>query len=198
MLKFGLALLPTPLPGVFVVQYADVSVYVRQRYFIYARHDQQLHPEIRARSRLFNPVTKEANIHPNAKMDGAKVGLVKTLKLLGVFFKTMYTMSPHQGNVKKATGKVNALKSLAGSAWGQDKEALLITYKAVVRSTLECGASIWSPIISPTSWMRLQTVREHSMLLTKQHTASCYLKNSPGHRLLDLPPPQRQLKLTHL
>ena len=41
-------------------------------------------------------------------------------------------------------------------------------------------------------------VREHSTLLTKQHTTSCYPNNSPVHRLLDLPPQQRQLNLIHL
>ena len=31
------------------------------------------------------------------------------------------------------------MKSLAGSDWGQDKEMLLITYKAIGRSLLEYG-----------------------------------------------------------
>lgn len=140
----------------------------------------------------------------------------------------MYTFGHHiKDTVKKCKGKINAIKSLAGTSWGQDKETLLITYKAVVRSTLEYGTPIWSPTISPTSWTKLQTiqnqglrtasgcllmssqehihreckvlpVKDHSVLLTKQHTAGCILETSPGNRLLGLPLPQRNLKPTHL
>ena len=168
LFNFYLAMLPSPPPGVFVVQYADdISVYVSgteislmsdminnyiQKVLDFLRERELEVSPTKSTVTLFTPDTKEANIHPDVKMDGAKVDLVKTPKLLGVFFDTMYTFSHHiKETVKKSKGKVNALKSLAGSAWGQDKETLLITYKAVVRSTLEYGAPIWSPIISPTS-----------------------------------------------
>ena len=42
----------------------------------------------------------------------------------------MYTFSHHvTETVKKAKAKVNVLKALAGTSWGQDKETLLMTYK---------------------------------------------------------------------
>ena len=41
-------------------------------------------------------------------------------------------------------------------------------------------------------------VKDHSVLLTKQHTAGCILETSPGNRLLGLPPPQGNLKPAHL
>lgn len=177
---------------------------------------------------FFTPDTKEAMICPNVIIEGTKVDLEKTPKLLGVIFDTMYMFGHHiKEAVRNTKSKVNLLKSLAGSAWGQDKETLIITYKAVARSMLEYGAPIWSPIISDTSWARLQSVqnqglrtatgcllmssqehlhreckmisvRTHCTLLTKQHTASCFQNTHPGRRLLNLPEPKRNLKPKHL
>ena len=244
LFNYYLAMLPLPPSGVYVVQYADdISVYTTgtniedmaeqiNKYIslvldFLKERELEVSPT-KSSVTLFTPDTKEAMIHPNVEMEGIKVDLDKTPKLLGVTFDTMYTFGHHiRETIKKTKSKVNLLKSLAGSAWGQDKETLIITYKAVARSTLEYGTPIWSPIISDTNWSRLQSVqnqglrvatgcllmtsqehlhqeckmlpvRRHCTLLTKQHTAACFPDNHPGHKLLDLPAPQRKLKPTHL
>ena len=54
-------------------------------------------------------------IHPNVEMEGIKVDLDKTPKLLGVIFDTMYTFGHHiRETIKKTKSKVKLLKSLAG------------------------------------------------------------------------------------
>ena len=86
---------------------------------------------------LFTPATAEAKIHPEVKVQGQPVKLDKTPKLLGVTYDTMFTFSNHIKNtVAKCKKKLNILKALAGSSWGQDKETLIITYKSIIRSTL--------------------------------------------------------------
>ena len=76
---------------------------------------------------LFTPDTKEAKIHPEVKVQDKLVKLDKTPKLLGVTFDTMYSFSHHIKNtVSRAKKKINILKALAGTGWGQDKETLLI------------------------------------------------------------------------
>ena len=140
----------------------------------------------------------------------------------------MYTFGKHaKQTVAKAKSKINIIKQLAGSTWGQDKETMLLTYKAIGRSTLEYATPIWGPAISDTHWSNLQAVqnhalraasgclmmshqdhlhqeckvmplREHSELLTKQFLARCHLPEHPGKKHLDQPPPPRQMKTTLL
>ena len=129
--------------------------------------------------------------------------------------------------VKKAKVKLNIIKSLAGSSWGQDKETMLITYKSICRSTLEYAAPIWAPSISDTNWSRLQSVqnqalraatgclamtgidhlhqetkvlplRTHSNMLTKQLMAAFFLPAHPGYKHLRQAKPARNLKRTLL
>ena len=93
-----------------------------------------------------------------------QVKLDKDPKLLGVYFSTMHTFSTHcKKTASKAKKKLNVLKALAGTDWGQDKETLLITYKATCKSVLEYGSPVWSPNISDTSWSRLQTVQNSAL-----------------------------------
>ena len=58
---------------------------------------------------------------------------------------------------------MNILKAQAGTSWGQDRETITITYKSVVRSTLEYAAPTWAPIISATSWEDLQVVQNQAL-----------------------------------
>ena len=84
---------------------------------------------------LFTPDTKEAKIQPEIKMRGEVVPFEPNLKLLGVTFDTMYTFSKHAKlTADKAKSKVNLMKALAGSTWGQDQETLSMTYKAISSS----------------------------------------------------------------
>ena len=159
---------------------------------------------------LFTPDTKEVQIHPNVRLDNHLVPLSKTPKLLGVTFDSMMTFSSH---IKKAVDstkkKINIMKSLAGSTWGQDKETLIFTYKAIGRSVLEYGAPIWSPVIKDNNWRKLQTtqnqalriatgnikmsnqdhlhqeskvlpVKEHTRLISEQFLLNGYLPVNPG------------------
>ena len=176
---------------------------------------------------LFTPDTHEVNIHPQVKIKDKLVKLDKTPKLLGLTFDTMHYFSTHiKQTAAKAKKKVNILKALAGTTWGQDQETLVITYKSIGRSVLEYAAPIWSPIISETSWNKLKVVQNsalraatgcflaadpehlhqethvlpikaHANMVTQQYLAACHLPDHPGGKHLDRPP-GRNLKKTML
>ena len=244
LFNFYISLLPLPPEGVYIVQYADdisvytsgtdisalsaaINDYIKEILSFLSERELEVSPT-KSTVTLFTPDTNEALLHPKVLMDNIPVKLDRTPKLLGITYDTMFSFSSHiNATVKKAKGKINILKSLAGSAWGQDKETLILTYKSICRSVLEYGAPIWAPLISQTSWEKLQRVQnqalrtatgclamasiphihreckvipiqEHSKLLTKQFTAGCFLSSHPGHKNLNRPPPPRNLKQTHL
>ena len=237
LFNFYLSQLPTPPAGVKLVQYADdisvyatgkniqalsngINSYIDRLVDFLEERELAVSPE-KSTVTLFTPDTKEFKIHPNVQIKNKRVKLDQSPKLLGVTFDTMHTFSHHvTKTVAKAKTKVNMLKALAGSSWGQDKETLLITYKSICRSTLEYGAPIWSPIVSDSSWEKLQRVqnqalrvatgctamsevhhlhqetkvlplKEHATMVTKQYVAACFHSAHPGNKHLGKPPPAR-------
>ena len=82
-------------------------------------------------------------------------------------FDPLFTFNKHvRLTVKKAKDKINLLKALAGSTWGQDQETLLITYKSLCRSVLEYSFPVWTPVISKTSWANLQRIQNQALQVT--------------------------------
>ena len=96
-----------------------------------------------------------------------------------------------------------------------------MTYKALGRSGLEYAAPIWSPIISPASYKKLQIalnqatrfisgnlkmapiehlhretkilpIKEHCEMISKQFLLTCHQPSHPGYKL----PPPRNMKPT--
>lgn len=173
---------------------------------------------------LFTPSTHEAGVHPEVCINGTKLPLEKTPKLLGVIFDTMFTFANH---AKAVAGKIrqrnNVLHALAGSNWGQDKETLTISYKAIGRSVANYGAPVWTPNLKPTGFSKIQTaqnnalrtitgchkmasidhlheetnilpVQPHNTLLSCQFYASAMDPSHPCHYLHSLPPRPRTMK----
>ena len=244
LFNFYLSNLPTPPANVKIVQYADdISVYVTGKDVpsmctlindyasllidFLAERNLVVSPE-KSTVTLFSPDNRQINLHPEVYIDGCQVKTEKNPKLLGVVFDPLFTFNEHvRLTIKKAKAKINVLKALAGSTWGQDQETLLITYKSICRSVLEYGCPVWAPVISETSWTNLQRVqnqalrvatgsllmagidhlhqetkvlpiKQHSQLLTDQYLANTYLPAHPGYKNLDLETPPRKMKATML
>ena len=237
LFNFYLRFLPNPPSNVQVVQYADdISIYATGNNIdaltkaindfvpevIEFLNDRELKvsPE-KSTVTLFTPDTKEAKIHPDVQINNTKVPLEHFPKLLGVTFDTMFTFHKHVKNITSSANiKNNMLKSLTGSDWGQDKETMSMTYKALTRSALEYACPIWSPIISDSSWKRLQRtqntalkmitgnlkmasdehihqetkilpIKEHCLMKSKQYMLTCHLPDHPGNKHVDKPLPER-------
>ena len=147
LFNYYLSKMPLPPDDQKIIQYADdVSIYasgtniniLSSKVTAYAKavtdyleeRELQISPE-KSTVTLFTPDTKEANIHPPVKVKDKMVKLDKEPKILGVYFNTMHTYTSHVKNtVAKARKKVNVLKALAGTDWGQDQETIKNTYKA--------------------------------------------------------------------
>lgn len=173
---------------------------------------------------LFTSATKEANVHPPVTIDGKPVPLLKRPKVLGVIHDTMYTFAEH---CKQAASRMrkrnNVLKALSGTKWGQQKETMVSTYKAISRSVGEYAAPVWGPTASESSWNKLKVaenealriatgchrmtdtdhlhretkvlpIKKHAEMVSKQYLLSCYLPGHPGHKHVDKPDPPRRLK----
>ena len=49
----------------------------------------------------------------------------------------MYTFSKQtKKSLDRAKSKINVLKALAGTSWGQDRDTLTLTYKSTCRTAL--------------------------------------------------------------
>lgn len=244
LFSFYLTKLPLPPDGITIIQYADdISIYtsgtnielMTNRLNTYLNtlsdfleeRELKVSPE-KSTVTLFSPDTKDYKIHPKIYIRNQLVTLENTPKLLGVTFDSLLKFSHHvQSSINNTKPKINILKSLAGTDWGQDQETLVSTYKSIGRSVLEYGAPIWSPIISNNSWNKLQVVQNqalriatgclkmsntdhlhqetkvlplqpHATLITKQFLLYSHLPGHPGQKHLDRPPPPRDKKKTAL
>ena len=127
--------------------------------------------------------------------------------------------------VERVSGGYNILEALAGTSWGQQKETLLMTYKAVGRSIINYAAPVWSPNLHDTNYRKIQytqnealriatgwhkmssidhlhteaemlKVREHSELLSSQYLARCLEPENIYHPITTRAIPERQMKET--
>ena len=81
---------------------------------------------------LFTPDPMQANTHPKIKISDAELPLVRNPNLLVVHLDTFFSFNAHCVRVANRLSKINnALKALEGTNWGQLKETLLLTYKAL-------------------------------------------------------------------
>jgi hypothetical protein len=138
----------------------------------------------------------------------------------------MYTFSEHcKTAATKMRKRNNVLKALAGTTWGQHKETLVSTYKAIGRSVGEYASPIWGPIASKSNWDKLQTaqnealrlatgcvrmtnidhlhqetrvlpIKRHSEMLNMQYLLSCHQQEHPGYRFTQEALPPRSMKKT--
>ena len=244
LFSFYLAKLPLPPEGISIIQYADdISIYSSgtdlelitkklNQYLVtlsdfLEERELIVSPE-KSTVTLFSPDTKEFKIHPQIFLRNRLVPLENKPKLLGVIFDSLHKFCHHiQASVNNVKPKINILKLLAGTDWGQDQETLVSTYKSIGRSVLEYGAPIWSPIIKDNQWQKLQVVQNqalrvatgclkmsnidhlhqetkvlplqpHATLITKQFLLYSHLPGHPGQKHLDRPPPPRNMKKTAL
>ena len=99
-------------------------------------------------------------------------------KILGVTFDPLLFFHKHVENLLEgAKHKLPILKALTGTDWGQQKETLIATYKAIIDSTFSYAAPIWVPNASPSSIAGLQTVQNSALRLA----TGCHLSSPVDH-----------------
>ncbi|XP_044591404.1 uncharacterized protein LOC123269636 [Cotesia glomerata] len=91
--------------------------------------------------------------NPETNLSLGEIELQKTtrLKLLGITFDPKLTWKPHVQNLHAQCKKrLNILKALAANNRGASKEILTTTYKAVIRSKMDYGATIYGSAAKST------------------------------------------------
>src|SRR5699024_9671248 len=78
---------------------------------------------------------------------------------------------------KKAASRGTILKAISGRTWGQQKETMITTYRALVQSTIAYAAPVWAPLISDSHWKRIQAT-QNSCLRT---ATGCLAMASTAH-----------------
>ena len=120
---------------------------------------------------LFTPDPMQANTHPKIKMSDAKFPLVRNPMLLGVYLDILFSFNVHCVQVANRVSKrKNVLKALVGTNWGEQKETLLLPYKAIGRSIANYAAPVWSTNDSDTSLEKIQRTQHEALrIITDSH-----------------------------
>ena len=129
---------------------------------------------------LFTPWTGQFNCHPSVTINNSPVPLDRNPKILGVIFDPLFTFSPHISSVSaRATSRLQIMKAIAGTSWGQDKETLLLTYNSIIKPILTYASPIWYPAISKTftNINKLQVIQNTALRIT----TGCVLKTDTQH-----------------
>ena len=122
---------------------------------------------------LFTPdKAREGSLHPVVSVDNNRLPLDKTPKILGVVFDTHFNFGKQVEYVaERAASRLRILKALSGTGWGQQRETLLVTYKALVRSLMTYAAPVWYP--NASNVRRLQTIQNSALrVVTGCHAAA--------------------------
>ena len=92
---------------------------------------------------LFSPDPHQAKTHPRILIEDSQLPLAQCPKILGVYLYISLSFNKHIGYMaERVSSRKNILKALAGTSWGQQKEALLMTYNAVGRSIINYAAPV--------------------------------------------------------
>jgi hypothetical protein len=113
---------------------------------------------------LFSPDPHQTSFHPQVFLHGSLVLLAKVTRWLGVEVDSKINSSHHvSGLVPRLSCRVRVMQALAGSTFGQCKEMLIRTYKAICQPLMEFNCQIWAPYASATSSKHLQTVQNKAL-----------------------------------
>lgn len=118
----------------------------------------------KSHSTLFTSDTHQSRVDPHVAWEGADLPLCRTPKILGVTLDPHFTFTPHINTVcERARSRLNILKSLTGSSWGQQKEIVTITYKALIKSIITYAAPVWFPNASNSAIAKLQSIQNAAL-----------------------------------
>ena len=113
---------------------------------------------------LFTSDRHQSHTHPQVTLNNSPLPLERNPRILGVTFDPHFTFTPHITSlISRATSRLNILKALAGTNWGQHKETIIITYKSLIRSLFTYATPIWFPNTNPTILRRLQTIQNSAL-----------------------------------
>ena len=113
---------------------------------------------------LFTPEFRQSHLHPIVPINGTPLPLERHPKILGVTFDPHFRFHKHVEAIsKRAKPRLNILKLLTGTNWGQQKETILVTFKSLIGSLFTYAAPIWYANTSFSSINRLQVIQNTAL-----------------------------------
>ena len=125
---------------------------------------------------LLTPDTHPAKTHPSIVIKDSRLPLVKCPRILGVYLDLSLFNKHSQYVEERVSGRNNILKALAGTSMGQQKETLLMTYKAVEKLILNYAAPVWSRNLHNTNYRKIQNTQNMAVTRCHLHTEADMLK----------------------
>ena len=86
-------------------------------------------------------------------------------------------MTPHDIK-QKCTHRLNTLRTLTGTGFGQQKETLTLIFKQYIRSVWEYASPAWAPNLAITHHNTLQTIENNALRIITGCT-----QNTPTNHL---------------
>ncbi len=134
--------------------------------------------EPKSTATLFTPHTHEYKDHPKLRLQNETLPREQYPSILGVKFDPQFKFHLHVDNIcARASRRLNVLKALTGTTWGQQKETLSLLYKATIRPLFNYACPVWFPAISDTSVKKMQTVQNYACRII----TGCVKKTDKGH-----------------
>ena len=144
----------------------------------YLKHNSLLISAPKSSVTLLTPDTHQAKIYPRIFIENSHLPLVKCPRILGVYLDPSLSLNKHSQYVaERVSGRNNIFKALAGTSWGQQKETLLMTYKAVGRSIINHAAPVWSPNLHDTNYRKIQYTQNEALRIA----TGCHKMSSIDH-----------------
>ena len=113
---------------------------------------------------LFTSWNTEVNDHPDVQLNNSPLPLERNPRILGVTFDPRLNFSSHIENLRTRAGpRLNIMKALSGTTWGQQAETLTMTYKLLVRSILNYAAPVWFPNAASSNILKLQRIQNSAL-----------------------------------
>ena len=113
---------------------------------------------------LLTSQTQQVGSSPVVTMNGTPLPVERNPKILGVTFDpTLRFHKQIEAIETKAKHRLNIMRLLTGTSWGQHKETLLATYKSLIGSLITYAAPIWFPNASASSRRKLQVIQNDAL-----------------------------------
>ena len=136
---------------------------------------------------LLTNYTKEHRHTPQLTLENTPIPHKHFTKILGVTYDTSLSFRNHIHDIKqKCTHRLNTLRTLTGTDFGQHKETLTMIYKQYIRSVLEYASPAWPPNLATTHHNTQQTIQKqrstnHHWLHTNNTNKPPTLRNTGTH-----------------
>ena len=170
LFSFYIADIPKPTEPVKRVCYADLTVWATgvkipdledsinsylEEIIAYLKDNSLLISAPKSTVTLFSQDPHQAKTQPRIPIEDSQLPLVQCPKILGVYLDTSLSFNKHSGYVtERVSSRNNILK--ADTSWPQQKETLLMTYKAVGSSIINYAAPVWSTNLRDTNYRNIQ------------------------------------------